>query len=186
MLLWPVGSGRGLAAQELATPEGVVPAALGDERELAPLLRQVQTRLEELERRERELAERERSLGELSAEATRALDALEALRGTVDQRIATLEALRGDGVGRLAKVYAAMPPARAAALLERLEPEVATVLVGRMKGKRSAAVLASMSPESALRVSRATALPLPAVGDAPASEGGAGDPDPVRAPRLVR
>ncbi|MEB2344398.1 MAG: hypothetical protein OZ948_06650 [Deltaproteobacteria bacterium] len=185
-LLWPVGSGRGLAAQDPPTPSSGVAAAPSEEGELAPLLRQVQTRLEELDRRERELAERERSLGELSTEATRTIDTLAALRGTVDQRIATLEALRGDGVGRLAKVYATMPPARAAALLERLEPEVATALVGRMKGKRSAAVLASMAPESALRISRATVLPLPAAGEAAAPEAGAGDPAPARTPRLVR
>jgi len=180
VLLWPADGGRLLAAPSPAAP---TLERVDDGLAVAPLLQQVQERLAALDQRERELAERERSLADLSAETGRALDALETLRGTVEQRLATLAALRGDGVARLARMYAAMPPARAAAAREKLEPEVAAAVVGRMRDKRSAAVLASMAPESALRAARATALPLPI---RPGDEAASGDPAVPSPARLVR
>jgi flagellar motility protein MotE (MotC chaperone) len=185
------GAGLGLAAQAPATTAGersAGPAATvepGGDPALAPLLRRVHERMEELDRRERELAERERSLDELASETTRVFDELDALRAAVEGRIAAFEALRGDGVAKLAKVYAAMPPARAAALLDRVDPEVATAVIARMKDKKSAAVLASMAPERALRVTRATVLPVAAPDDDSAAqpargERGAAALDPAR------
>lgn len=163
-LLVGSGVGPGRAAQEPAA--GAPDAALGaatpaaEEPPLAPLLRSVQERVEELDRRERELAERDRALDELSGEARRVLDELTELHDAVEARIVAFETLRGDGIGKLAKVYAAMPPAQAAALLDRLDTEVATALIVRMKDRKSAAVLAAMSSERALRVTRSTALPV--------------------------
>jgi flagellar motility protein MotE (MotC chaperone) len=147
------------------------------------LLAELRKRNDELEVRERDLGERERSLGELAAEAKSMLAELDGRRGQVEGRIAVLEKLQGDGVARLAKVYGAMPPPRAAELLSRLDLEVASVLLSRMKPKVSASVMAAMDPEQALRVSeRATlaledvqpvgAAPSPAPSPAPPSEPG--------------
>lgn len=162
VLVGSSGAGSGRAAQEPGAPAAAREAAAPPAADpaLAPLLRGVQERMEQLDRRERELAERERALDELSGEARRALDELAALRDAVEARIVAFETLRGDGIGKLAKVYAAMPPAQAAALLDRLDTEVATSVIVRMKDKKSAAVLAAMSSDRALRVTRSTALPV--------------------------
>src|SRR5690606_1992840 len=108
-----------------------------------------------------------RSLDELLAEADRSLADLAALGERVETRIAALEALQGGGVSRLAKVYAAMAPEHAARLRGELDAEVATARGGHMKEKQSAAVLAAMTPEAAVRVTRHAVLPVPAAVAAP-------------------
>jgi len=133
-------------------PEGLVPVGL---------VREIRERTETLDRREEALAERERSLEELSGEARRLLDDLATRREQVEQRIAALEALQGDGVNRLAKVYGAMPPARAAALLEQLDRDMASALLARIKPKKSAELLAAMTPETALELTRSSVMTLP-------------------------
>ncbi len=124
------------------------------------LLTEIRAREAELDRRERELDDREHSLQALEAEATRQLAEIERIASTVEERIAAWEADNGDSVRKLAKIYAAMPPTRAAQLLEELEVELATQIVARMKDKKSAAVLAQISERRALSMSRRVAHPL--------------------------
>ena len=158
-----VTSGLAWGAAEPVTPpsdDAAAPASAAGDPGIEALLARIRERSEQLDRRARDLDERERSLAELEAETARTLAEIDALRDAVEQRIAKLEALRGSGIGKLAKVYAAMPPERAAALLEALEPEVATAVVRRMKDRDSAAVLAMMSDATALRVTRGTVLPV--------------------------
>ena len=186
-----LGAGLLLRALVAAPAESAEPAASAHAAEPSPdalpdvaaapqatskLLAELRTRNDELEARERDLGERERSLGELAAEAKSMLAELDGRRNQVEQRITALEKLQGDGVARLAKVYGAMPPARAAELLERLDLEVASVVLSRMKPKTSASVMAAMNPEQALRLSeRATraiddAAPVVAQKDQPAAK----------------
>lgn len=153
------------AAQQTASQTDTSPTSPSSEGQegLVPvgLVRELRQRTEALARREEALDERERSLEEVAAEARRLLDDLVTRREQVDERIAVLEALQGDGVGRLAKVYAAMPPASAAVLLEELEIEMASALLARIKPKRSAALLAALPPETALALTRSSVVPLP-------------------------
>ena len=156
----PAGLAASIAlAATAGEPESPpVPPALRDGVErLAEELRQ---RERTLEQRERDLAERERSLEALEARLDERLAELVEIRELVDRRIARFSEEAGDRVGRLAKVYAAMPPGRAAPLLQRLEVELATEVLARMKPKKSAAVLAAMAPDRALLLSRRVARPL--------------------------
>jgi flagellar motility protein MotE (MotC chaperone) len=127
---------------------------------VAALLQEMRDRGRELDRRERELDERERSLGELEAEVAALLAELEDVRGTVERRIAAWQEENGDSVRRLAKIYAAMPPLRAARLIEGLELDLATQIVAKMKHKQSAAVLALIRQERALAMSQQVVHPL--------------------------
>lgn len=124
------------------------------------MLEEVRERRAQLERQERELAERERVIGALEARVEAHLDEIHEIRALVEKRIAEWEALEGDRVKRLAKVYAEMPPERAAPLLEALELDLATEVLSSMKAKDSAAVLAVMNRLRALRLSRRVARPL--------------------------
>ncbi len=141
-------------------PERAVDAgsSLGAERLLAEL-RQQRRRLEA---RELEVAAREAAVADLEAEAGRLLDEVEALRGALDRRVAEWESRSESRISRLAKVYGAMSAARAAPLLEGLDLDLATEILSKMKHKQSAQVLALMSNETALRVSRRAARPLDA------------------------
>ena len=137
---------------------GPVPPALRDG--VDRLAEELRERQRALEAWERDLDERERSLSDLEARLDARLAELAEIRELVDERVARFSEEAGDRVARLAKVYAAMPPTRAAPLLQRLEVELATEVLARMKPKKSAAVLAVMAPERALVLSRRVARPL--------------------------
>ncbi|MCP5055569.1 MAG: flagellar export protein FliJ [bacterium] len=124
------------------------------------LLAEIRARQAVLDRREQELDEREQAVEELERAIAAQLTELEELAGTVEERIAAWEADNGDAVRKLAKIYAALQPARAASLLEELEVGLATQIVSKMKDKQSAAVLAQISEMRALDMSRRVAHPL--------------------------
>jgi len=154
-------------AQPLAPPpvanggvaDGTVAGELPEET-LRRILGELRTREQALERRERDVAQRERVAEELEADARQLLAELDALRTEIDARIGGSDAEGDVRLGRLAKTYAEMPPAQAAPLLEDLDEDLTTAIVSRMKPKKSAAVLARMSPESARRISELSADPL--------------------------
>lgn len=147
------------------------------------LIAELRRRTEELERRERELREREHALGELNEEARATLAELDRRGKQVEERLAAIEKLQGDGIGRLAKVYAGMPPGNAALLLEKLDLEVATAVLARMKPKVSASVLAAMRPERALELTLSSVVPLmPGAPGAAAAAPAAATPDVTAQP----
>ena len=110
--------------------------------------------------REAELDARERSVVELEAEALRLLQRVERLRAALDEQLAEWEQENESRISRLAKVYAEMPPAKAAPLVEGLDIDLATRLLTRMKHKDSAQVMALLPNDVALRLSRRVARPL--------------------------
>jgi flagellar export protein FliJ len=149
----------GLAA--LPTPLAAADAAR--ETGLAPLLSELRAKQSELARKERELADRERHAGELEAAAEARLAEATALATQLEQRMADFEAAQGDkSMARVARIYGAMPPRAAASLLEQLDLELATRIVGKMKPDQSSELLPLLSPERALALSRRVARPLAA------------------------
>ena len=134
---------------------------------VAHMLSLLRARERELERRERDLAAREQSLDALEAEARRNLEQIELLHTALTESLVEFDEARGERVGKLAKVYSTMPPARAAVLLEQLDVDVATRVVERMRHKSSAAVLAAMSEPFALQITRRSVDPL---GESPAED----------------
>ncbi|MCP3983617.1 MAG: flagellar export protein FliJ [bacterium] len=136
------------------------PAKVQSEYGVTTLLTEIRTRQVELDRRDAELAEREQAVVELEQAIAEQLVELEKIASTVEERIAAWEADNGDSVRKLAKIYSALQPARAASLLEELDVSLATQIVAKMKDKQSAAVLARISVTRALDMSRRVAHPL--------------------------
>lgn len=176
-----VGRAESPPAPAAATPEGAAPAEPAPKPVAAPnveaLLEQIARRSAELDRREAALAEQERSIGSLQAEVDRRLAELESLRSAIEERLASWKRDAGDQVQRLAKLYTEMPPAQSAALLEKLEPGLATDVLRKMKNKPAASALALMSEAQALRLSKRVAYPLsqlPASASKDAASHGAG------------
>lgn len=180
-LVWLVGlaGASSIGAQEEAAEPAAAPAAEAGQGEETPpvdcpeppltdrpglerLLLEAQARAHALDQRAADLDERERTIDALEAETVARLAELQVLQDRLEQRIAEIEAQSDESIKQLAKVYAAMPPGRAAPLLESLEPVLATQILKRMKYKKSAAVLAVMSQGDALRLSRRVARPLAA------------------------
>jgi len=150
-------------AEEASSTAVAVPAHRSGElpeETLRRILGELRVREQALERRERDVAQRERVAEDLAADAKQVLAEMEALRAEIDERIGGSDAEGAARIGRLAKTYEAMPPAKAAPLLEDLDDELATAIVSKMKPKKSAAVLAQMSQETARRMSELAADPL--------------------------
>ncbi|MDJ0847898.1 MAG: hypothetical protein QNK04_05855 [Myxococcota bacterium] len=162
LLLWSAG----VARSEEAEPEGAAATGASEQRSDPPspvaerLVGELRAMKRRLAARESELDARERAAVELEAEARRLLQRVERLRAALDEQIAEWEQENDSRIARLAKVYAEMPPAKAAPLVEGLDIDLATRLLTRMKHKDSAQVMALLPNEVALRLSRRVARPL--------------------------
>ncbi len=65
---------------------------------------------------------------------------------------------RETSISRLAKVYSAMKPAKAAPILETLDPQTVLEIVSRMKDRQAAKVLSAMNAGLASEISRRMSL----------------------------
>ena len=108
---------------------------------------EIEDRRSQLDKKERELSLRER---EFAARLTELRDLSERLKVERD-RDSHEQAKQLD---QLASVYGSMAPAEAAQLMEQLDLTIALDLIERMPGKRIAQILALMSPERALTLTR--------------------------------
>lgn len=159
-LLWVLVAVPALPGAVRAEPASKESTSEAEDHSVTALLAEIRARQTDLERRERELDDRERSVVALEAAAAEQLVELERIAKTVEGRIAAWEEDNGDSVRRLSKIYSAMQPARAAALLEELDVSLATQIVAKMKHKQSAAVMTQLSESRALAMSRRVAHPL--------------------------
>lgn len=124
------------------------------------LLLEIRDRQAVFERRERELEAREATVQELETRVASRIEELKALRAELEAGLSSLDEESELRVRQLAKMYASMPPDRAAPLLEAIDRDLATEVLRRMKHKKSAAVMALLSRPAALSLSRRVALPL--------------------------
>jgi len=90
------------------------------------------------------------------------LDEQEArLQALVDELAAAQDefgAERQESLAKLAKVYEAMKPAKAAPILETLDPETVLEILRRMKPRQAAKMLAALNPALASEVSHRMSL----------------------------
>lgn len=79
---------------------------------------------------------------------------LTALQAEMDRLLANLRTGHADDVDRLVKMYEAMKPAEAGAIMTDLDLEVATLVIAAMKESRSGPILARMEPQRAQIISK--------------------------------
>lgn len=125
-----------------------------------PLLGEIRLRQAQLDQRERALIDRERAQLEIEKLVEAQLQEVADQRRTMERRMESWESEQGERVRKLAKIYAAMKPVKAARLLEGLESNLSTQIISNMKPKQSAAILERIESERALAVSRKVAHPL--------------------------
>ena len=125
-----------------------------DGRSFRELLETVRAKADELQRRESALRARESGLA-----ATRRIVGAEVTRL---EGIARALGVSGgaDEAMSIGKVYEAMPPEQAAPILDRLDDATLRAVLGRMRERQVAAILAAMSPERAVAVTKAFASPV--------------------------
>jgi flagellar motility protein MotE (MotC chaperone) len=145
-----VGAWRtGIAATERSTTGAApsAPAAVPKElfeksRGFRELLEAVERRGEELERREQAVAGREA--------------ALKALEVALGEQLARLEAAPSCGGRAVAvtKIYASMRPEEAASIVERLDDATVRLILGGMNERQIGAILAAMTKERAVALTK--------------------------------
>lgn len=79
---------------------------------------------------------------------------LTALQAEMGRLLANLRTGHADDVDRLVKMYEAMKPAEAGAIMTDLDLEVATLVIAAMKESRSGPILARMEPQRAQIISK--------------------------------
>ena len=144
----PEGADEGAASAE---PEPVHdPFDISDE-ELALLQRLVKRR-EALEGRARELERREALLNATEARIEDKMTELKALQTLIEDLLIQHDEQEEAQLESLVKIYESMKPKQAAAIFEQLDMVVLLEVIGRMKERKSAPVLAKMNPARAKEI----------------------------------
>ena len=129
------------------------------------ILQSLAERREILDERERDLERRTAVLAAAEARIEEKIAKLESLRASIEQLVAENEKRNDAQIESLSKIYSAMKPKEAANIFESLEIEVVLSVLGRMKERTSAAILAKMNPTRAqavtLQLAQQNQLPIP-------------------------
>jgi flagellar motility protein MotE (MotC chaperone) len=107
-----------------------------------------------LQAREAAVAGKEEQLRTLQKEVEERLQELKALQLKMMETIEEEKRIKGDHNRHLVATLTAMPPDRAARLLEKMEEDVAVQLLRNIKGKEAGAILAMLAPDKAARLSQ--------------------------------
>ena len=134
------------------------------------IIAEIRKREVDLELREQRVAERERSVVELEGLIDKRAMELDQIRKEIEDRIEDWSRQGQDRVLQLSSVYSSMPANKAGKLLGKLDLDLSVSIIRGMKKKSSAGVLAAMSPDRALSVSRRMLKPLSPKTDSPAAK----------------
>ncbi|MBL1147992.1 MAG: hypothetical protein HND56_11280 [Pseudomonadota bacterium] len=116
------------------------------------VLQSLAKRREALEKREKELATREALLNVAEAEVDNKISELKALRAEIEKLLGKQTDVQENRLRSLVKIYENMKPKEAATIMNTLEMGVLLDVIGRMSERRSAPILANMTPDRARAV----------------------------------
>lgn len=152
-----IGTVESAQASNPAAEQGLF-RTIGDEikvsREEVRLLTSLDARRAELEERNRQLDEREADLKKRDSEFVVRMAEIRELTDKLKVDRERNDKKRENQLGQLANVYGSMNPQEAATLIEKLDSQIALALISRMPEKRIGQILALMSPERALSITR--------------------------------
>jgi len=121
------------------------------ESELA-VLQSLSKRRIELERRQRELELRENLLKAAEKRVGSRIAELKSIEKRIEKELSKQDDERMAQYMRLVKMYAAMKPKRAAQIFNRLDLDILTAMVKRMRPQSMAKIMAAMDPSAARRL----------------------------------
>lgn len=159
-ILQAASSGReNRVPAQTQAPQPVAPAVpvafpedtLAKERSLEEALR---AKLRQLEQREEALKKEEQRLVLLKQEIMEKMDALRGLQQQVASAMEAYKAEESKRIKNLAKVYEAMPPAKAGAMLETLDIQTAAGITMHMKRDKAGTIWGYMSPKRAAEITK--------------------------------
>jgi len=144
------------------SPRDILSDPLTKERTLETAL---QAKLQQLEQREGLLKTEEQRLLALRLELTEKIDALHALQQQISSATETYKAEESKKIKELARVYEAMPPAKAGAMLETLDIQTAAGITMNMKRDKAGNIWGYLSPKKAVDITKEITRSLKAVSE---------------------
>ncbi|MCX7374880.1 MAG: hypothetical protein NTW56_20995 [Alphaproteobacteria bacterium] len=134
-----------------AAPPAAPAAAAPDPRAEAEraLLESLRTRRQDIERRGEEIAQRELLLAAAERRVQQRLEEMRAIQTRLETEARARDQREEAGIRQLVRVYEAMRPRDAAAILDELEMPVLLQVMDRMRDAKAAPVLAAMRPDRA-------------------------------------
>ena len=118
------------------------------------LLSSLLGRQKELNDREDFLKSEERRLNSLRGEILSKIDRLQETEKRLTTLLETVKEIDDQKYRSLAKVYESAPPARAGAMLEKLDSRTAAAIIMNMKSKKAGVLLGHVKPSKAVEITR--------------------------------
>lgn len=140
------GSKAGAAEPAQAEAEKLTPAQL-------ELLRGIEEQRRSLAAQEVALERRRAELETLQAEVDQKIETLTKLKAEFEIQMAAEEKRQNERLKHLVGVYSNMKPQAAAAVMEKLDDEIAVQIFRQMRGRDAGKILANINPARASRLS---------------------------------
>jgi flagellar motility protein MotE (MotC chaperone) len=141
------------STKTLAPDSASTPQASPDTHAAGATLAAVEERRAQIEVERRLLEEERKRLATLKEEIDVKLARLEKIQDAIQSKLDKQKALRDERIKHLIKIYTAMPPKKAAGLIEKLDMTVIISLFSRMKGENVGQILPYVSAEKAAAIS---------------------------------
>jgi len=122
------------------------------------LLNALQSRKQEMDERENSIRMEEAKLLSLKKEITEKIDVLLNLEQKLNTAIGADKEAEAKRYKDLAKVYEATPPAKAGAMLEKLDLKTAAGITMHMKRDKAGAIWGFLSPQKAVEITKEITL----------------------------
>lgn len=135
------------------------PSPLPDLSAPAAMIEAIEQRKNELEKRSQELDQKEERLRLMEQEVGQMLKKYSEIREVLEEKEKKRKLTEDEQLGRLAKMYAVMPPEEAAARIEKMDESLALNLLGKIKEKSAAQILTNLSPVKAAKLTEKLARP---------------------------
>ncbi len=116
------------------------------------LLQSLSKRRRSLEMREKQIIARESLLSATESGINAKIEELNNLKKELEKLLGTQSKLQESRMHSLVKIYESMKPKEAARIMDTLELNVLMDVLGRMKERKSASILANMDPNRAREV----------------------------------
>ena len=130
-------------------PRDVAEDSLQKERDLLALLQKKQ---KDLDARENTINAEEQKMLALKKEIMEKIDTLKALEAQLSAKLDTEKNQDGKRLKELAKVYEAVPPQKAAAMLDKLDTKTAAGITINMKRERAGLIWGYLNPQRAVTI----------------------------------
>lgn len=118
----------------------------------AAMIRAIEQRKGELDQRAHELDLKEERIRQMEQEVSQMLKKYSQIRQTQEEKETKKKQEDEKQLGRLVKMYETMPAEEAAARIDRMDESFALSLLGKIKEKNAAQILAGLNPTKAAKL----------------------------------